>query len=216
MCNTHLRKLTQMQVFNPSFTTRNANNELVVVIGRQDGHSNPFKGFKVGKGGNIMSWKADELGQTSQPHHSSRDIVSPLVLTDNSTGASVHPVTFFDSNGVSVWDMRGRNINIFWHVAGDDRPWKGIIACNDASRMTSFTDADMKSVPSLAHGTAYTVTAEQEVVNAFSHPRRATVRRTGAHVKVYLEVPTASNPFKALKSNGKMTGYTASELVFAA
>jgi hypothetical protein len=78
------------------------------------------------------------------------------------------------------------------------------------------TDADMKSVPSLAHGTAYTVTAEQEVVNAFSPPRRATVRHTGAHVKVYIEVPTASNPFKALKSNGKMTGYTASELIFAA
>tara|TARA_R110002126_G_scaffold143917_1_gene289990 strand:+ start:69 stop:680 length:612 start_codon:yes stop_codon:yes gene_type:complete len=203
-----------MQVFNPAFTTRNANNEVVVVIGRQDGHVNPFKGFKVGKGGNIMSWKASELSQTNQLHQSHYDNITSLALTDNPTGASVHPVTFFGSNGVSVRDMRGRTINIFFHVAGDDRPWKGIIAGN-SSRMTSFTDADMSSVPSLVHGTAYTVTAEQEVVNAFSPPRLATVRRTGAHVKVYLEVPTASTPFKALKSNGKMTGYTASELVFA-
>jgi len=205
-----------MQVFNPAFTTRNANNELVVVIGRQDGHTNPLKGFKVGNGGNIMSWKATELSQTAPLNTYRRPAVTPLVLTDNATGASVYPVTFFGSNGVSVRDTRGRNINIYCHVAGDDRPWKGIIAGNNASRMTSFTDADMSSVPSLAHGTAYTVTAETEVVNAFSPPRLATVRRTGAQVRVYLEVPPASNPFKALKSNGKMTGYTASELVFAA
>tara|TARA_R110000823_G_scaffold277898_1_gene396391 strand:+ start:121 stop:732 length:612 start_codon:yes stop_codon:yes gene_type:complete len=203
-----------MQVFNPSFTTRNANNELVVVIGRQDGHSNPFKGFKVGKGGNIMSWKADELGQTTQPHRSSHDIVSPLVLTDNSTGASVHPVTVF-AHDIVVKDMQGRDVTMHFHVQGDDRPWKGRVS-GVSSRMVSFKDSDMSTVPTLAQGTEYTVTAEQEVVNVFNNPRLATVRRTGAHVKVYLEVPTASTPFKALKSNGKMTGYTASELVFAA
>jgi hypothetical protein len=202
-----------MQVFNPAFTTRNANNELVVVIGRQDDHINPFKGFKVGNGGNIMSWKANELSQVS-PLNDVYQLAeySPLVLTDNATGASVHPVTFF-AGGIDVKDMQNRDVTMHFHVQGDDHPWKGCVS-SVSSRMVSFKDIDMQTVPALAQGTAYTATAETEVVNVFNPPCDATVRRTGAQVRVYLEVPSASNPFKALKSNGKMTGYTASELVF--
>ena len=206
-----------MQVFNPAFTTRNANNELVVVIGHQAGHTNPFKGFKVGNGGNIMSWKANELSQIAPLNDIYKlEDYSPLVLTDNATGASVqpnYPVTVF-AGGIDVKDMQGRDVTMHFHVQGDDRPWKGCVS-SVSSRMVSFKDIDMQTVPSLAQGTAYTVTAETEVVNVFNPPRDATVRRSGAQVRVYLEVPSASNPFKALKSNGKMTGYTASELVFA-